>query len=91
MKSTGIVRKIDPLGRLVVPKELRRTLNINVGDPMEIFVEEDIILLKKFKSNNSCIITGEVLDENIEYTKGLFLSPEGAKILLSKIQQNNDL
>lgn len=90
MKSTGIVRKIDPLGRLVIPKELRRTLNMNVGDPMEIFVEEDIILLKKFKSNNSCIITGEVLDENIEYAKGLFLSPEGAEILLQKLQKNQN-
>lgn len=90
MKSTGIVRKIDQLGRLVVPKELRRTLDINIGDPMEIFVEEDIIILKKFKSDNSCIITGEILDENIEYAKGLFLSPKGAEILLQKIQKNQN-
>lgn len=87
MKSTGIVRKIDQLGRLVVPKELRRILNINIGDPMEIFVEEDLIILRKFNSINACIITGEVSDENIEYAPGLILSPEGAKMLLQKLQE----
>lgn len=39
MKSTGIVRKVDELGRIVIPKELRRTLNIEEGDPLEIFVD----------------------------------------------------
>ena len=39
MKSTGIVRKIDPLGRIVLPKELRKTLNINEKDSLEIFVD----------------------------------------------------
>ncbi|MEG0614925.1 MAG: AbrB/MazE/SpoVT family DNA-binding domain-containing protein [Oscillospiraceae bacterium] len=53
MKSTGIVRKIDELGRIVLPIELRRTLDINEKDEVEIFVEQDSIILKKFKS--SCI------------------------------------
>ena len=39
MKATGIVRKVDELGRIVIPKELRRTLNIEEGDPLEIFVD----------------------------------------------------
>ena len=48
MKSTGIVRKIDDLGRMVIPIELRKTMNINKKDPMEIFVDEEKIILKKY-------------------------------------------
>ena len=48
MKSTGIVRRVDVLGRIVIPKELRRMLKINEGDPMEIFVEREEIVLKKY-------------------------------------------
>lgn len=53
MKSTGIVRKVDELGRIVLPKELRFTLNINERDPLEIFVTDDSIVLKKYQP--SCI------------------------------------
>lgn len=48
MKSTGIVRKLDELGRLVLPKELRNTFDLNEKDPVEIFVEGDMIILKKY-------------------------------------------
>lgn len=49
MKATGIVRRIDDLGRVVVPKEIRRTLRIHEGDPLEIFTESDgSVVLKKY-------------------------------------------
>ena len=49
MKATGIVRRIDELGRIVVPKEIRRTLRIREGDPLEIFTDKDgEIVLKKY-------------------------------------------
>ena len=48
MKSTGVVRKLDELGRIVLPIELRRTLDISVRDTLEIFVEDDRIILKKY-------------------------------------------
>ena len=48
IKSTGIVRKVDELGRIVLPIELRRTLNIDVRDAMEIFVDGSSIVLKKY-------------------------------------------
>lgn len=49
MKATGIVRRIDDLGRIVIPKEIRRTLRIREGDPLEIFTERDgTIILKKY-------------------------------------------
>lgn len=50
MKSTGIVRKVDDLGRVVIPIELRRTLNIDQKDPLEIHVEGDQIILRKHTS-----------------------------------------
>ncbi len=56
MKFTGIVRKIDELGRIVLPKELRNTLNIDHKDAMEIYVEEDSIIIKKYEP--SCIFCG---------------------------------
>lgn len=51
MKSTGIVRKMDKLGRVVIPIELRRTLNIDVKDSLEIYVDDDQIILTKYKGN----------------------------------------
>lgn len=58
MKATGIVRKVDELGRIVLPIELRRTLNIEIKDPIEIFVDEDYILLKNM---NHAVSSAEVL------------------------------
>ena len=48
IKSTGIVRKVDELGRIVIPIELRRTLDISIKDSLEIYVEDDAIILKKY-------------------------------------------
>ncbi len=56
MKATGIVRKVDELGRIVLPIELRRTLNINIKDPIEIYVDEDSVVLKKYEP--ACIFCG---------------------------------
>ena len=53
MKATGIVRRIDDLGRVVIPKEIRRTLRIREGDPLEIFVDRDgEVILKKYSPIN---------------------------------------
>lgn len=52
MKTTGVVRRIDDLGRIVIPKELRRTLRIRDGESLEIFVENEMIALKKYSSMN---------------------------------------
>ena len=56
MKATGIVRKVDELGRIVLPIELRRTLDIEIKDPIEIYVDGDYILLKKYEP--ACIFCG---------------------------------
>lgn len=56
MKSTGIVRKVDELGRIVIPIELRRTLGIEVKDAVEIFTADDTIILRKYQL--LCILCG---------------------------------
>lgn len=52
MKGTGIVRKLDELGRITLPIELRRTLGVHERDPLEIFVEDDKIILKKYEPSD---------------------------------------
>ncbi len=66
MKSTGIVRKVDELGRIVLPVELRKSLGINIKDPLEIFTSNDRIVLKKYEPAD--IFTGEMRDL-IEYKR----------------------
>lgn len=56
MKATGIVRKIDELGRVVLPKELRNCMDIQEGDPLEIYTDGDFIMLKKYEP--ACIFCG---------------------------------
>jgi transcriptional pleiotropic regulator of transition state genes len=87
MKSTGIVRKLDGLGRVVIPMELRRTLDINEKDPVEIFVDGEEIILRKFVSNVACIVTGEITPENFTLFNNITLSPKGAEILLDTLKR----
>lgn len=75
MKSTGIVRKVDELGRIVLPIELRRTLGINEKDSLEVFVDANQIVLKKYEP--ACIFCGSA-DDIIVY-KGKNICHECAK------------
>ena len=69
MKATGIVRRIDDLGRVVIPKEIRRTLRIREGDPLEIYVDRDgEVILKKYSPVN------ELGDFAKEYCDSLYES-----------------
>lgn len=51
MKATGIIRRVDDLGRIVIPKEIRKSMKISEGDPLEIFVENGYICLRKYDPN----------------------------------------
>ena len=72
MKSTGIVRKVDELGRIVLPIELRRTLDIAEKDSLEIYVDESTIVLKKYEP--ACIFCDNV--KNIINYKGKNICPD---------------
>ena len=76
MKSTGIVRKVDELGRIVLPIELRKTLCINERDALEIFTNNDTVVLKKYTPSD--LFTGEV-EDLVEY--------KGFKVSLASIKE----
>ena len=79
MKATGIVRRIDELGRVVIPKEIRRTLRIREGDPLEIFTDRDgEVILKKYSP------IGELGDFAQEYAEALFQSVGHVTIICDK-------
>lgn len=91
MKSTGIVRKVDELGRVVIPIELRRVLDIEVKDALEIFTDDDKIILKKNQPRMTCAVTGDVSDDNMSLADGkIVLSKEGADQLIKEIQKKID-
>ena len=92
MKSTGMVRKVDELGRVVIPIELRRSLGIKEKDAIEIYIDGDQIILKKYVPNMACHITGENTKENLALANGkIVLSPEGAKALVDEISNHFDV
>ena len=62
MKATGIVRRIDDLGRVIIPKEIRRTMRINVGDPLEIFTDRDgSVIFKKYSPSNLTEVSLQII------------------------------
>lgn len=87
MKATGIVRKTDQLGRIVIPMELRKKLGIEENDPLEIFVDEDMIILKKYQPDLTCLITGTISSDNLSLANGkVILSRVGADQLVKELQ-----
>lgn len=68
MKATGIVRKVDELGRVVIPIELRNKFDIKVKDPIEIFVDSNAIVLRKYEPN--CVFCGNS-EDLVEYNDKL--------------------
>jgi len=77
MKSVGIVRKVDELGRIVLPIELRRTLDIAEKDVLEIYVEGNTVVLKKYEP--SCIFCGS--DKNVAEFMGKMVCASCVKAL----------
>lgn len=80
MKSTGIVRRIDELGRVVLPIELRRIFDLNVKDSIEIYTDDDKIIIKKFQRTCVFCSSGE---DVVEY-KGKIICAECMKELKQK-------
>jgi transcriptional pleiotropic regulator of transition state genes len=87
MKNTGIARKVDELGRVVIPVELRRTLGIAEGTALDFHVDGENIVLRKHEK--SCFVTGEVSESNMELLDGqMFLSKQGATELLDLLEKS---
>lgn len=79
MKSTGIVRKVDELGRVVIPIELRRTLGIDEKDSLEIYVDGEKIILRKYEP--ACIFCGNA--DNVTFFRGKLICRECLESLRS--------
>ena len=77
MKATGIVRKVDELGRIVLPSELRKTMHVTVGDSFELFTNDNTVVLKKYEPG--CVLTG-AMEDLVEY-RGRKVSKSAAKEL----------
>ncbi|MGI6145432.1 MAG: AbrB/MazE/SpoVT family DNA-binding domain-containing protein [Clostridia bacterium] len=77
MRSTGIVRKVDELGRVVIPIELRRTLGIEEKDALEIYVDQEKIILKKYEP--ACVFCGSA--DNVQYFRGKLVCKECAQAM----------
>lgn len=76
MKNTGVIRKIDELGRIVIPKEIRKNLNIRNGEDVQIYIEEDKIILKKYQKMGS-------IQENAQKYLNLFNKFVSNEILIT--------
>ncbi len=78
MKATGFIKKIDELGRIVIPKDIRRTLGVSNGESLQFFLEGDTVVLKKF--GEECEFCGA--SDNLTELKGKFICDNCKKELL---------
>lgn len=79
MKASGIIRKVDPLGRVVIPKEMRKVLDINEGDPIEIVKVDNDVVLRKY--SKGCIFCGN--DKDIKEFRNIIVC-DGCKKALGQ-------
>lgn len=82
MKSTGIVRKVDELGRVVIPIELRRTLGIDEKDALEIYVDSEKIILKKYEP--ACVFCNNAVD--VQHYRGKLVCRTCAETMYQNVQ-----
>ena len=78
--STGIVRSIDSLGRVVLPKELRTTYDITPDTPLEIFTDGDSIIMRKYHAQGSCVFCGDISPDAV-LLHGKYVCPVCRKAL----------
>lgn len=91
MKATGIVRRIDDLGRVVIPKEIRRTMRLREGDPMEIFLENDMVCFKKYSIINSISNDVGIYANSLRQQTGLhFFVCDTDRVLVNKTGVRTD-
>ena len=81
MNNTGIVRNVDDLGRVVLPKELRKTLDIKEKDPVEIWTDGNTVVLKKFSDTDTCKHCGS--DDSVVNVDGIIICKKCASKVLN--------
>ena len=86
MKATGMVRKVDDLGRVVLPKEIRTNLGIDVGVPVEFYVDGELLIIKKYDAAGSVAELVDKLEQEIRM-KEQMLTPKQMAALDEKLQE----
>ncbi|MFC2949195.1 AbrB/MazE/SpoVT family DNA-binding domain-containing protein [Virgibacillus sediminis] len=89
LRSTGVTRNVDDLGRIVIPKEIRRTMGIENRDPVEFLLEDNFIAIRKYSPDKECAITGKVSEDNFR-VGNIWLSDEGAEILKQQMESRSE-
>jgi len=78
--------KMDSIGRITIPKIVRKKLYLNSNDSLEFFIKNKTLVLRKLKTNNECIVTGKIMESNFPVF-GLTFSEEGSQLLLDEINK----
>lgn len=84
MKATGIIRRMDGLGRVVIPKEIRKTLHLNEGDPLELYLDDQgSIVFRKYSAIGNCDVAliQDVLQEGLDYTAFGIYDRDGEQVM----------
>ncbi len=91
MRDTGIVRRIDELGRVVIPKEIRKTLRIKESDPLEIFTDKESLVIKKYSPISSIVDFAKIVADGLEEIteKVCVITDNDAILYLSKGKMND--
>ena len=88
MKATGVIRRVDDLGRIIIPKSVRKELNIKEGEPMELFIDGNDVVFRKYTFDNcenetcncdACVKNGEVMEHCVQGSCSNFKSVEQVK------------
>lgn len=88
MKATGVIRRVDDLGRIIIPKSVRKELSIKEGEPMELFIDGNDVVFRKYTFNNcenetyncdACVKNGEVMEHCVQGSCSNFKSVEQIK------------
>ena len=90
MKATGITRKVDNLGRLVIPKEIRTNFGIDIGDPVEFYVDGQTIIVKKYDAAGGVEQLLDNMERSIQMTS-MLLTPAQRCELLSKMNEMKEI
>ena len=88
MKATGIIRRIDDLGRIVIPKEIRRNLHIVENDPFELYIVDDMVCFKKYRPEINIL---KDIDEVQASLTGYNLTLEQIAVISNKLNEARDL
>ena len=93
MKLAGIVRRIDELGRIVIPKEIRKTLHIKNGENLEIFIQNDNIILKKYSELGNLQELSDTITKSLNYLlkENILITDTDKDISIERKQKNKYL